>query len=318
MPDAVTLIFTNSHDITVDRLIQHIGSDKIFRFNLDIWEDYQLSITPGDFRIVNPAGMEVRRDRTAKCFWRKPLSKYRLNLDFTVPLPKKYVEAEIACAIREIANILALDGKLVLIEPFGPNRVGKLVQLEVGRKYFQIPDYEFFMAPRKPRPERNDRIVKSLSNEPVSEERYLWTTRVKRDQLEPGFPWLIQDRVVATHDVTVVHVRDEMFGFALDRSLLKEGMDDWRELGHESSPHWKPYALPEDLQQAITGFMEEISLHYGRLDFLFDGETYHFLEVNSNGEWDWLDPNREHGALNKIIEEIHPDTPVYPIPGRTS
>ena len=60
--------------------------------------------------------------------------------------------------------------------------------------------------------------------------------------------------------------------------------------------------------------MTDANLHYGRLDFLYDGSTYAFLEVNSNGEWEWLDRDGSNGVLPRVVSEIHPDAPVHPIP----
>ena len=112
MKKPVTLIFTNSFDQTVDRLVRHIGPDRIFRFNLDLWRDYRISIVRGDFSIVNPLGREVRQADVAKFFWRKPLSKFRLKLDATGAGEQDfYLEEEIYYAVREIRGMLARRGR---------------------------------------------------------------------------------------------------------------------------------------------------------------------------------------------------------------
>ena len=85
-------------------------------------------------------------------------------------------------------------------------------------------------------------------------------------------------------------------------------------MGDTTLRQWSPHGLPPDLQAKIADYMRDIGLDYGRLDFLFDGTDYFFLEVNSNGEWDWLDPQGEFGLRDKMVEEIHPDTPLHGIP----
>jgi glutathione synthase/RimK-type ligase-like ATP-grasp enzyme len=60
--------------------------------------------------------------------------------------------------------------------------------------------------------------------------------------------------------------------------------------------------------------MNEMGLHFGRLDFLWGTDGYHFLEVNTNGEWAWLDTEGRYGLLQKVIEEISPDTALHAIP----
>jgi len=315
MKKPVTLIFTNSFDQTVDRLVRHIGADRIFRFNLDLWRDYRISIVRGDFSIVNPLGHEVRQADVAKFFWRKPLSKFRLKLDATGASEQDfYLEEEVYYAVREIRSMMARLGKIVLIEPESTERSGKLTQMEAAHRYFDVPPYEFSYDPLRRRASRQ-RIVKSLTSGRLDDRNFfLWTTQIDEAELDPATPWFIQDLVDAKLDITVVFVRNAMWTSSLDRSLFIDRTVDWREEGTPMVSQWQPHALPKEFEVAITAYMSDISLHYGRLDFLYDGRRYWFLEVNSNGEWGWLDRDGTKGLLNKIAEEIHPDTALYSIP----
>jgi len=312
-----TLIITNSRDLTVDRLIQRIGGERVFRFNLDIWEDYGIHIAEGGFELSNPAGNSVRRSEVAKCLWRKPMMKSQLHWKPGIPQESFYLELEVEKAIREIRNILRHEGKLVLIEPATDDWLGKLAQMEIARKYFAVPRYEFSYPPKQDGLNSGDIVVKSLSGERIKAGHYLWTTRVDAAKLDPATPWFKQSLVDATHDVTVVFVRGGLFAFAFDRSLLGGRTVDWREEGTATVPHWELHELPDEIGKGIRGFMSEVGLDYGRLDFLHDGSTHHFLEVNANGEWDWLDPDKGRGVFDAIVAEIHPDTPVHPLRPRT-
>ena len=60
--------------------------------------------------------------------------------------------------------------------------------------------------------------------------------------------------------------------------------------------------------------MEVANLDYGRLDFLLADGIYWFLEVNANGEWDWLDSEGTNSVRRTIAHEIDPRTPIHPIP----
>jgi hypothetical protein len=314
MKKQVTLIFTNSFDQTVDRLIRKIGNDRIFRYNFDLWRDYRMSIVRNDFSIINPAGRGIRRKDVAKLFWRKPISKFRLMGAKEANEGDFYLEEEVFYTIREIRNILGKEGKIVLIEPESYERNGKLTQMEIAHRYFKVPPYEFSYDPLCNRPSRL-RIVKSLSSRPLNDKDFfLWTTCVDQAELDKNTPWLIQDFVDAKLDVTVAFVRNKVWAFSLDRSLLVNQTVDWREQRPPLSKYWKQHTLPPKLGEAVKSYMAELGLHYGRLDFLYDGNYYWFLEVNPNGEWGWLDPNGKVGLLNKIVQEIHPDTVVHPIP----
>lgn len=314
--DKQTLIITNSRDLTVDRLIHRIGPNRIFRFNLDIWEEYRIWIRAADFEIANPVGRVIRRGQVAKCLWRKPMIKSQLYWKPGIPQETIYVELEVDKAIREIRNVLRRDNKLVLIEPASGEWLGKLVQMELACKYFSVPRYEFAYPPQAGELDSGPIVVKSLSEERVKPGHHFWTSPVDAAKLNRTLPWLKQARVDATHDVTVVFIRGKSFGFALDRSILGGKTVDWRQVGTATIPNWKPHRLPEATEEAIFQYMEELRLHYGRLDFLYDGKTYYYLEVNTNGEWDWLDPDKGLGVMDRIIAEIHPDMPIHPLPVR--
>jgi hypothetical protein len=329
-----TLIITNSHDITVNRVIDRLGTDRVFRLNSDLWPDYRITVAPGEFVLENPAGRRVSRPQVAKCWWRKPRSRFALKGQRTmqeaaglsalrrlfrragrpaITQAERFVEEEVAYALREIKNLLWWDGRLVLVEPASYMRLGKIVQMEIARDHFPVPGWEFRAAsPGATGPGRR-RIVKPLGSESLGEDTWLWTTAVAEDALDRSQPWLLQDLVEASHDVTVVFVRGSVFAFALDRASLAGETVDWREVGERTTPLWRPHDLPAEVAAAVSAFMGRVGLDYGRLDFLFDGAAYWFLEVNSNGEWDWLDPDGTGGVLDRIAAELDPDGPVHPL-----
>jgi glutathione synthase/RimK-type ligase-like ATP-grasp enzyme len=126
---------------------------------------------------------------------------------------------------------------------------------------------------------------------------------------------MVQSYVHAEKDVTVAFVRDQMFAFELDRTSFREQTADWREMPTDwEAAVWRPHELPDSVTRGISGFMADLGLHFGRLDFLLGPEGYFFLEVNTNGEWAWLDTDGRHGLLLKVAREIDPDTDRYPIP----
>ncbi len=93
-------------------------------------------------------------------------------------------------------------------------------------------------------------------------------------------------------DVTVVYVDGQLFAAELDRATF-EG-EDWR--CHISDTHplqLKEAELTAEEGERIRKFMADVRLRYGRLDSIRrdDGELA-FLEVNTNGEWGWLDDGR--------------------------
>jgi len=331
------LIFTNTYDLSTNRIVDKVGSGRVFRFNFDIWHDYQIRIGPTDFEIVNPLGFAVTRHDVAKAYWRKPVSRFFLEghrersarsilrraveaLSRTPSYPprmtaqERYLEAEMNYVVGEIRNLLWKDEKLVLVEPASHRRLGKLVQLEIASRYFDVPEYRFTFEPNATERESRQRIVKSLSGERLGSNAFMWTSTVDEAELDRRAPWFVQDLVKADRDLTIVHIRGQNFAFDLERSAFVDRSVDWREVGEVTTPLWRPCNLPEELCGRVNAYMAEVGLDFGRLDFLVENETYWFLEVNSNGEWGWLDFDGSRGVLKALVDELDPDTPIHPIP----
>jgi hypothetical protein len=316
-------IFSNSFDTTVDLLILRLGTADIFRFNFDLWRDYKLEISPDGFRLEDPVGRVVTDRTISKFLWRKPARSAEMFPKITLSAEDAYSEQELWYALCEIANLMWTRRKVVLVEPFVDIRVGKFVQLDVARNYFNVPPYRMSIGLPLPSDPHKTSVVKSLTSEPIglqSDPAMLFTSRVDPAELSMSAPWMVQQYVVATLDVTVQVVRDRAFAFELDRNSFLDRTIDWRSLGaDETSDRWRPHRLPEDVERNIFLFMQHLALHFGRIDLLYGNGSYYFLEVNPNGQWAWLDVEGRYGLLDKVVAEVSPSTPCIPIPApRTS
>lgn len=312
---AVTFIYTNSYDATADLLVSRMGSENVFRFNFNMWRDYRIRMGEEGFEIGNPAGRSVTADNVAKFYWRKPMRWKHMFPDVQVADEVNYMEEELWYAMRELANLLWRRGRVVLVEPFGDARAGKLVQAAIARRYFRVPSYQFVCGDAKALQEEKIAVVKSLTSTRVEKGAVFYTTQVRQNELDPKAPWMIQELVEAEKDITVAFVRDRIFSYELDREPFVGRTLDWREMSTDSvTQDWPVHPLPADVERGIFSLMAELGLQYGRIDLLYSRGTYHFLEVNANGEWGWLDAEGTNGLLDKIVEEIAPDTAVHPIP----
>lgn len=311
----VIFVYTNSYDLSTDALVKRLGNNVVFRFNLDLWREYVIRIYPRKFEISNPSGRSVSCSQVAKFLWRKPLTNQQLFPDRIFPKETNYEEEELAYAMQEVWNRFYLSGRAVLIDPVSDVISGKLTQARIAAKYFHVPDWVFVSGGLLEDDSERVRVVKSLTSLRTDDRSVLFTKNVAISQLAPTSPWLIQDLVVADFDVTVVVVRDSLFAFELSRAEFPKGVVDWRHARKLSpSQAWRPHHLPTDVANSIMQLMEELSLHYGRLDFLLSNKTYSFLEVNPNGEWGWLDHDGTAGILDKLSKELSLDSPCHPLP----
>jgi hypothetical protein len=311
----VLFIYTNSYDLSADVLIRRLGNAAVFRFNLDLWRDYQIEINRNRVTITNPSGRSVQSNNIAKFLWRKPLTNQQLFPDRTFSRETIFEEEELAYAMREVWNAMYYSGRAVLIDPLSDAVAGKLIQAQIAKRYLTVPDWHVTSGTSVTGTAGLQRVAKSLTSLRTGDRSVLFTTRVDTEQLSSASPWFLQSYVEADQDVTVVAVRNALFAFALERGEFPDGVVDWRRARLlTKSQKWTPHVLPSDVAEPIKRFMADMSLHYGRLDFLVKEKTYFFLEVNPNGEWGWLDESGEAGILNALGDELSPDTVCHALP----
>ena len=317
MKQGILLMVSNSYDATADLLVSRLGKDKVFRFNFDLWHDYHFEITPKSFFLSDPSGREIAHDQVVKVLWRKPWSRVAYRPSSRSD-EDRYYDGELLYAMRDLVNLLWLDGKIVLVEPFAELHAGKFVQLRLAAPHFQVPQYQFRRGVNTIFQKDQETVVKSLTMDAVGDDadrELLFTTKVEDRTLSPDCPWMVQQYIPAHKDITIAFVYDRLFAFELDRQVFLEQAVDWRELPADwEQDDWRPHQLPDAVASGVFGFMQDMGLHFGRLDFLWGPDGYFFLEVNTNGEWAWLDPDGRHGLLPKVVEEVSPDTPVHPLP----
>ena len=300
------LILTNSYDATTDLLLQHLGIADAFRLNFDQLHQYRLRFGSLGFCIEDPIGRRIDGEGLAKAYWRKPFNAERSED------ADEYVAAESKYVFREIVNLIWMDQKFTLVEPYAEQRSGKLVQLRLASQYFFVPPYELLL--NEEADTSKDAIVKSLSNTLV-DHKALYTTRINPHHLDQTFPWFVQGYVPATFDITAVYVRGKIFAFSLHRDFLHHTAD-WREM-IAPEQEWRVHHLPGAMTAAIEAYMRALRLDFGRLDFLLDTEgRYWFCEVNPNGQFAWLDLERNHGVIDAVLREIAPETEHHPISNR--
>jgi hypothetical protein len=303
------LILTNSLDGTVDLLMERLGDYPVFRFNIDLWSDYRVWIEGQSFRIEDPVGRCIEEKTVRSCYWRKP----RFDDNDVVPSGgslNNWLKAQWRYVVRDLWNVCRQQGKARLVELSAEPRFGKIMQLRAAKRHFLVPDWSFVKGEAAPVFD-GDKITKAFDVELIGDGKVFYSKKVQSGSLNPDYPWLLQDEVQASHDLTVVYVAGRCFGFTLDRRLF-DGVD-WRVDINRVEHPWEHFELGDDLTSRICAFMDEAKLSYGRLDFLLMNGMAWFLEVNPNGQYAWLDQDGKQGMIAAIIEELTTNTPRRPI-----
>jgi hypothetical protein len=310
----VTLMLTHSIDYVADLIVEKLGTERVFRYNSDMWEHYKLRVTDNVIELENAAGRRITDADVAKVYYRSNHRASEVDSSRALSAEDRYMEVEVWSAWNDILSIFYAARKVVLIHPYAMHRLGKMQQLRLAGNYFVTTPYSFLInRPDALRP-GVESVAKSFGFR-YGADAVFCSNKVWEDQLDPRCPWFLTDLVTAEADVTVAFVRDELFAFSLDRRSFVDGTIDWRLApGENALRNWKPITLSPSFSEKIFAFMMEAGAHYGRLDFLHDGGKYVFLEVNFTGEWGWLDPEGQHGLRDKILREIDPMTPCISCP----
>lgn len=169
------------------------------------------------------------------------------------------------------------------------NRHGKISILSIAENYFDIPEtlvtWGFSLLPYS-----DVMVAKSLSSSFTSTNQVLFTSPVNPWQLDPDYPWYLQEKIEAIADTTVFVCGSNLFCFDRDRSNL-QGVD-WRAEQDFSgqSEEWILNDLSPKDEVGIRLFCRDLGIDWGRIDFLRTKENkLIFLEYNANGQWVFLD-----------------------------
>ena len=288
------LLFSGSYDGTADRIVLSYGDD-VFRFNYDLWQEYDLSFTENGWLIRNPAGREISSETVSRAYWWKAFSFFTQD--------DKYVRAEVKYTLRDIYGWCQARG-LAKGNPIDfHNRLGKMTILGLAREYFSVPDT--LVTFRKFNASRFDSaqvVAKSLASELSDSDGALMTTQVDLSEIDPAFPWYLQSKIDSAWDVTVFYCNRQSFPFRRSRAGLT-GLD-WRadqNLGTVVE-EWEPMALGSTFANKILDLSNKLGVEFGRYDFMTVGDTDDlvFLEFNANGQWVFLDYFNKHGLLDCV------------------
>jgi MvdD family ATP-grasp ribosomal peptide maturase len=141
-------------------------------------------------------------------------------------------------------------------------------------------------------------ITKMLSSFAIYEEgkeKVVFTNPVAAEDLEnlDGLrfcPMTFQEKVPKALELRTIIVGKRVFTASIDSQSSEGARNDWRRRGVALLEDWKPYNLPQSVEEKLLKLMEHFGLNYGALDLILTPDGRHvFLEVNPVGEFFWLE-----------------------------
>jgi glutathione synthase/RimK-type ligase-like ATP-grasp enzyme len=113
-----------------------------------------------------------------------------------------------------------------------------------------------------------------------------------RNQLDSlsDCPVILQKFIEKKMEFRVTVVGQEIFTASIDTSKAsREAKVDWRHYDWANTPY-RTCTLPKIICDKILGLMNDLNLVFGAIDLILDQEDqFHFLEVNPQGQWLWVE-----------------------------
>ena len=133
---------------------------------------------------------------------------------------------------------------------------------------------------------------------------HIYTNRVNEEEIltirnkKLTYPTLFQELILPKTDVRVTVFDRQVFGVNLQNS---NGHIDIR-YNNMSGVNYSKVTIPKYIEVTILEMVESYGLRFAALDFVLDDfGNWHFLEINPNGQWVWLDQQGQDFGLFKYF-----------------
>lgn len=299
MPNDKILIITSSIDCTADYIIGKYYNDIYFyRFNVDEFDKYDIDIGfLGQWSLKNKmSGEYIRKEHVKSIYYRKPLIP---NLaEFEEPYVRM-IQKDIVATVTGIAD--DFDGK-VLSKPYLLRQTeNKIFQLLYAKKNgWNTP--ESFIGNNNGTASHfshKKSIIKPLTTGKIYHENYceLYQTSLF-GEFEDDIsltPIYLQEYKQKKYEARVTIVNNDVFAVRID----SRDKIDWRRdyQGHKYSLIQCPNFVLKNCMKMLNDF----GLKFGAFDFIVDeSDNWIFLEVNPNGQWQWLEQSLGLNISDKI------------------
>jgi hypothetical protein len=102
-------------------------------------------------------------------------------------------------------------------------------------------------------------------------------------------PIIIQEYVPKRVELRITVVGSRVFAAEIDSQKARSTRHDWRHYDFSNTRH-SSHALPHEIESLCINIVRSFDLCFGAIDMvLTPAGEYVFLEINPNGQWDWIE-----------------------------
>lgn len=246
--------------------------------------------------------------------------------DFTIETTKSdespeslYIATQ--CAIHVNGFFRCLSAEVPFMNPplANANASSKLVQARIATKHgLSVPRSYFGGSPEI----AND-FISATSSERDMCIKPLESTHLKRTdgsvyahynsifrrrplnelQSLKNCPVILQEFIDKKFELRVTVVGDRVLAASIDTSTASpEAKVDWRHYDWANTVY-RRFDLPQEVSERLLLISRDLNLPFGAFDLIVSRDgTYHFLEVNSQGQWLWIEDLTELPISASVAE----------------
>lgn len=299
------LLITNKLDFAADRVVDELGRRGALFLRLNT-EDFPSAIHcryrlgANGFRadLDLGSGRSIRPERVRAVWYRRP-EPPAIDARITDPVARRFAVRESTAVLH---GFLALAAPALWVNDPDANRAAerKLVQLRVAvEEGFAVPETLVTNDPAEAAEfcaRFADRVVAKGAGpafiHPKSRAQ-VYTSRVGAEHLAflgdlRHAPAILQEYVDKALEMRVTVVGEQVFAAAIDSQVSPVTSGDWRRDAFQAPHH--VHELPDAVAERCRRLVRRFGLIFGALDLVLTSRgDYVFLELNPNGEWDWIE-----------------------------
>lgn len=243
----------------------------------------------------------------------KPFVLPRSNRD-------QYIYRERVAAIRSLQLLARQDRLMNSLSATGRAR-SKLLQMRIARAVeCATPRTYIGNDPKTVRSFvascTQGAIAKSLTWYFDASGRFSFTKMITQDMLRSDAaiacsPLIYQEYIAKNFELRVTCVEQKIFAAKIFSQERHNAVVDWRR--DQFKVKQEAFVLPKDVERKVLSILHALDLRFGAFDFIVTPEgDYVFLEVNSSGNWLWLENSLELPVSQAIADWLSGDRPETP------
>lgn len=295
------LIITSSIDCTVDYIInKYRDSAEFYRFDIDMFSEYEIVIGGNRQWVIRCDKWELEKKDLYSIYYRKPripkLDEYEYDY-------RSMIAKDIISLVNGIVD--DFEGK-VLTKPY--------ILRKTENKVFQLlyAEKNGLLIPKSFIGNSNEKALKFFEEKSIIKplttgklvrhkgiEIYQTNYFTEFDDNIALTPIYLQEYENKKYEVRLTYIDGSFFTVRID----SEDKLDWRK--DYSGLKYSIIECPKAIANLCVRLLKSFELAYGAFDFIVnENDEWVFLEVNPNGQWQWLEQKLELPISEKIVEYL--------------